>query len=289
MMVIFTFCSRNLIQEDEPSKISNIAIFEVYLKDTSTLNTFSRFLQDTLHLPIEWEAFDLFGDGKVLDISFFLGNTTFELVGLYSGDSSMNDEARFNRILFGTEDIEALSESLTHRGFKHEPPSDFNIFSGGRRFAIGRQTTLDSLSIESNVYFSFWQFLPAGLNFAERPVKAKSVNELYEKLDLDLESNPMGVIELKEVHVSMKREVIAKWDKILGTSKRDSWKLSNGPTISYSQSTGHKGIEWITIKVKDLDLARNFLSSRNLLSTSSGPRISIDPSHVHGLQIYLEE
>ena len=75
------------------------------------------FLGDTLQLPVEWKPFDLFGDGMVYDVAFFLGHTTFEFVALYSGDSSITGDGRFNRILFGTEDIEALSDSLAQAGW----------------------------------------------------------------------------------------------------------------------------------------------------------------------------
>lgn len=286
--LLFVSCTNEIDKKNGHTEVQNIIIFETYLKDTATLNDFSAFLRDTLQLPVEWEPFDLFGDGVVYDIAFFLGNTTFELVALYASDSTMQEKARFNRVIFGTENIEELSTSLTQADVQHEPPADFNIYSGGTRFAMGKQTTLDSLSKASNVFVSFWQYFPDGLNFAERPIKAETVAELYGKLNLSLDPNPMGIIDLKEVQLSLTDEVINEWDKILGYSEKKSWKLSDGPTIFYTQSSLNKGVDGITIRVKDLEKAKDFLSTKNLLSISND-RVFIDQTRVYGLKIFIEE
>jgi hypothetical protein len=287
LSIIFHSCDIKPDKNNVPDLTNNITIFEVYLKDSGTLDDFSLFIKDTLGLPVEWNNFDLFGDGVVYDEAFFLGNTTFELVTLFQGDSTMKEKARFNRIIFGTDDIEALSSTIED-DFQHEIPADFNIVSGGEKISMGKQTTLDSLSKSSNFYVSFWQYFTAGLSFKDRSVNATSVEELYQKLGSMLKSNPLGIIELKEVHLSMTDDVLDQWQKLLGPSTDDHWKLSKGPIISHTIASTGKGIDWISIKVKNLAEARNYLKSKDLLSESNG-KVSINRANDYGLQIFLEE
>ncbi len=285
--MICHFCGCRSDKNNVPSITSNITIFEVYLKDSATLDEFSLFLKDTLQLPVEWNNFDLFGDGLVYDEAFFLGNTTFEIVTLYQGDSTMKERAKFNRIIFGTDDIEALSNTIKE-DFQHEIPADFNIVSGGERISMGKQTTLDSLSKSSNLYVSFWEYLDAGLSFADRTASASTVEELHRKLGSMLEFNPLGIMELKEVHLSMSDDVFDQWQKLLGPSKDNNWQLLKGPKISYNVSSQSGGIEWITVKVKNLSKARDYLVSNSLLSQNNG-MVSINRANDYGLQIFLEE
>jgi hypothetical protein len=287
--ILLIICSCHIRSDNNnvPALTNNITIFEVYLKDSTALDEFSLFLKDTLGFPVEWNNFDLFGDGVVYDEAFFLGNTTLELVTHYQGDSSMKGKARFSRIIFGTDDIEALSRTIED-DFQHEIPGDFNIVSGGKRISIGKQTTLDSLSKISNFSVSFWQYLDAGLAFQDRSVNASSVEELYHKLGSMLESNPLGIIELKEVHLSMTNDVLDQWNKLLGPSMDNHWKLLKGPKISFNVFSQGQGIEWITIKIKDLSKAKEYLLSKNMLSESDG-KVSIKKAKDFGLQIFLEE
>jgi hypothetical protein len=199
----------------------------------------------------------------------------------------MNEKARFNRIIFGTDNIENLSNTI-QKDFQHEIPSEFIIKSGGEEIAMGIQTTLDSLSNSSNFHVSFWQYLPAGLSFQDRSINASSVEELYQKLGSSLDSHPLGIIELKEVHLSMTDDVLGQWEKLLGSSMDNHWKLKEGPKISFNVSSLSQGIDWITIKVKDLSKAKNYLLSKNLLSQSEG-RVSISRANDFGLHIFLEE
>jgi len=287
LSIILHSCDIKPDKNNVPALTTNITIFEVYLKDPVALDDFSILLKDTLGFPIEWNNFDLFGDGVVYDEAFFLGNTTFELVTLYQGDSTMKEKARFNRIIFGTDDIEALSSDI-EGDFQHGILGDFNIVSGGEKISMGKQTTLDSLSKSSNFYVSFWQYLTAGLTFHDRSVNASSVEELYQKLGSKLESNPLGIIELKEVHLSMTDDVLNQWQRLLGSSTDDHWNLSKGPIISHKVAATGKGIDWISIQVKDLTKAKNYLNSKNLLLESNG-KVSINRANDFGLQIFLEE
>lgn len=287
LSIICHSCDNKPDKNNVPTLTTNITIFEVYLKDPVALDDFSIFLKDTLGFPIEWNNFDLFGDGVVYDEAFFLGNTTFELVTLYQGDSTMKEKARFNRIIFGADDIEALSSAIED-DFQHEIPGVFNIVSGGERVSMGKQTTLDSLSKSSKFYVSFWQYLTAGLSFHDRSVNASSVGELHQKLGSMLESNPLGIIELSEVHLSITDDVLDQWHKLLGPSKDDYWKLLKGPLISFSESSQSRGIDWITIKVKNIAKASDYLQSKNLFSETNG-KISINRAKDYGLQIFLEE
>ena len=240
--VLLHSCNKIPEKKNVPAITDNVTIFEIYLRDSDALDELSVFIKDTLGLPVEWNNFDLFGNHIVYDEAFFLGNTTFEIVALYEGDSTLNQPAKFNRIIFGTDDITALSNSIKNE-FQHPEPTNFNIVSGGEEVTMGIQTNLDSLSESSNFYVSFWEYLNTGLSFPDRTVNAASVEELYQKLGSRLATNPLGIIELKEIHLSLSADITDQWHQLLGPSENNTWNLAKGPVISYDMSPVNKGID----------------------------------------------
>ena len=281
-------CSNKKNEEQATSPVEKISIFEIYLKESNQLDELNLFLRDTLELPVEWEPFDFFGDGVVYDAAFYLGNTTLELLALYRGDSTLNEEARYNRILFDSENIENTSSFLEKAGLPHNPAFDFNIVSNNSQVTIGRQINLDSSSKISNVNIAFWEYLPSGFNFTERRIKAELLPELKNKLDSAFKSNPMGIVGLKEVHLSLDKEGIEQWNKLLGQNERNIWELADGLTISINQSSRARGVDWIKIRVKNLSKAKEFLLAKNLL-ISENNQLLIDREKFYGLKIILEE
>ena len=266
----------------------SISIFEIYLQDSVAVDHFSDFLRDTLKLPVEWEPFDFFGDGVVYDAAFYLGNTTLELLAVNPPDTNIKETARYNRILFRSESIDSTSTELNKMDFQHQPPFEFEIASKRAELIIGRQINLDSMSNLSNINIAFWEYRNAGYNFIERTIKGETIEDLKPKLDNLMNSNPMGITGLKEVHLSVKQTVVNEWQKLLGPSKNCKWVLSEGPIISYTLAPGNIGADWVTLSVKDLKTAREFLTEKELLSTQQN-RIAIDSSKIYGLQIYIEE
>ncbi|MFY0689610.1 MAG: hypothetical protein JXQ90_20735 [Cyclobacteriaceae bacterium] len=275
------------LESNVPKLTSNITIFEVYLDNPASLDQLSTFLKDTLGLPTEWNSFDLFGDSIVYDEAFFLGNTTFELVTLYQGDTTMDQLARCNRIIFGVPDIEKLSIAIRD-DFQHAPPSDFNIVSGGKQITMGRQTNLDSLSKASGFYVSFWQYLQEGFSFSDRAVNAVTKEELYEKLGESLASNTIGIKELKEVHLILSQKALGQWHKLLGPSVDNHWKMKNGPIISYDIGSSDMGIQWITLSVEKIEMAKRYLEDMEILSERDG-KVSISRTEDFGLKVFMEE
>ena len=271
------------------SSVSKISIFEIYLKTPKAVDQLHIFLTDTLKLPVEWQPFDIFGDSVVYDAAYYLGNTTLEVLALYQGDAIMTEEARYNRILFKTESIGNTSTSLTNAGIQPTDPFDFNIVSDQTKAMIGKQINLDSLSNWSNINIAFWQYLDAGYRFKERPTTGETFEELKSQLQVALAPNPMGIMELKEVHITVDEKALRNWKKLLGPAEQNQWILSEGPVISYSNSSRSARVDWITIRVKGLETAKKFLAEMNLLSSETDNRISIDKSKVCGLIIYFEE
>ena len=287
LILLVISCSNKKVEEQINSPIKEISIFEIYFAETKQLDNFNLFLQDTLKLPIEWKPFDFFGDGVVYDAAFYLGNTTLELLALYPGDSTMNQEARFNRILFQSKNINNSSSYLKKVDLPFNPAFDFNIVSEKSQLTIGKQINLDSLSNISNVNIAFWEYLPAGFNFSEREFKAESLSELKINLDSAFNLNPLGIIGLKEIRLNLDKNGIDQWHKLLGQSEENAWTLDDGLTISFT-TAAKKGIDWIKIRVKDLSNSKEFLLARNLLTISDN-QISIDRTKIYGLKIYLEE
>lgn len=282
-------CSRNASEELTSQTTSRISIFEVYFRDAKSVDDFSVFLEDTLKLPTEWRPFDLFGNGVVQDAAFYLGNTTLELLALNTSDSTMLGKARFNRILFHSNEIDKTSKLLKKAGLQFNPPFDFKIYSDESELIIGKQINLDSLSKKSNVNISFWQYVDAGYNFSERHISGKSLKELEMKLNPTIEQNPLGIIGLKEVHLSIDKKTIGQWKKLLGNTQKNKWLLKDGPIISYITSEKSFGVEWIAVQVRDLNIAKVFLSKIGISFSTYDERIAIEPSEVYGLTVLLEE
>jgi len=267
---------------------NGISIFEIYLEDSVKVNHFSNFLRDTLKLPVEWEPFDIFGDNVVYDAAFHLGNTTLELLSVNPPIPEIEEEGKYNRILFRSENIDSTSTAIATAGIIHEPPFDFRIISNDSEVIIGKQINLDSMSKGSNVNIAFWQYLNPGYNFADRTIIGKSKERLDAKLNTAMESNPLGIVGLKEVHLTVNESSMKDWRTLFGNDTANKWTLSEGPTISYTVSDRSVGVDWITLAVQDMDVAKEFLSKKNILSIYMD-RVTINPSVVYGLRIYIEE
>lgn len=272
----------------EKSITEGISIFEIYFKDTVAVDQFSNFLRDTLELPVEWEPFDIFGNKVVYDSAFYLGNTTLELLAVNHPDSTIREKARYNRILFHTENIDSISSTVSKAGIGHDPPFHFIITSNNSELIIGKQINLDSISNLTNINIAFWEFVNSGYNFAERTIKGETIKDLKPKLDNAMISNPMGIIGLKEVHLSVKQPAIDEWHKLLGPSKSGKWTLTQGPIISFTPSSENIGVDWITLSVKNMKVAKEFLSQKDLLAIEKN-KVFINPSKIHGLLMYVEE
>jgi len=267
---------------------NGISIFEIYLEDSVKVDHFSNFLRDTLKLPVEWEPYDIFGNNVVYDAAFHLGNTTLELLSVNPPIPEIEEEGKYNRILFRSENIDSTSIAIAKAGITHEPPFDFRIVSNYSDVIIGKQINLDSMSERSNVNIAFWQYLNAGYNFEDRTIKGKSKEKLEAKLNTAMESNPLGIVGLKEVHLTVDESSLKDWRTLFGNDTSNKWSLSDGPTISYALSNKSVGIDWITFGVQDIDEAKEFLSKKNILSMDMD-RVAINPSVVYGLKIYIEE
>ena len=287
-LILCSSCNNTPKTHIERSITESIAILEIYLEDSVAVNQISNLLRDTLELPVEWEPFDLFGNKVVYDAAFYLGNTTLELLAVDPPDSTIREQARFNRILFHSENIDSTSLTLTKTDIAHQTPSDFWIFSNNSNLKIGRQINLDSISILSNINIAFWEYVNSGYNFTERTIKGETFEDLGPKLNDVMISNPIGIIGLKEVHLTINQSAIDQWHKLLGPSKSNTWTLSEGPIISFTPSINNIGVDWITLSVRNLKVAKKLLSQKDLLATEKN-KVFINPSKLYGLQIYIEE
>ena len=282
-------CKNNVTQESFTKTAERISIFEVYFKQPEAVDAFGGFLRDTLQLPVEWEPFDIFGNGLVYDAAYYLGNTTLELLSLSAGDSILDVPARFNRVLFDSKNIEETSQFLQRKGLEHNPPFDFIISSAESELQIGRQINLDSLSEHSNVFIAFWQYENAGFNFSERSYSANNSQKLNEKLDEAFEMNPLGIMGLKEIHLTITKTAQEQWIELLGEPQQRMWNLKEGPSISYELNEKSIGLDWISLKVRELNGAKEFLIDKQISYTLLENGIQLDRSIVYGLSILLEE
>jgi hypothetical protein len=288
-ILILNCCKNKKTQETFTDAAERISIFEVYFKQPESVAQFGTFLRDTLMLPVEWEPFDFFGNGVVYDAAYYFGNTTLELLALSAGDSTMNKSARFNRVLFESQNIEKNAEFLNAKGIQHTVPFDFNIISSGSELQIGKQINLDSLSVLSNINVAFWQYENSGFNFNERSISASDEDQLIKKLENSFKSNPLGIVGLKEVHVTIDELAEEKWLKLLGETDQERWKLLNGPSISYDLDDQSLGLDWISIQVKELDKAKNFLTKYQIGFKQLEGAIELDRAEFYELNILLEE
>lgn len=288
--IISSFFSCNQPAKENPktSITKGIDIFEIYLEDSAKVNHLSNFLRDTLKLPVEWEPFDIFGNDVVYDAAFYLGNTTLELLSVNPPINDIKEEAKYNRILFRSESIDSTSMAIMANGIEHGTPFEFKIISANSQVTIGKQINLDPMSKRSNINVAFWQYLNSGYNFADRTIKGKTSQELKINLNTAMKTNPLGIVGLKEVHLSIDRSAIEDWRTLFGNNTTNKWVLSDGPDISYTLSPENIGLDWIVLAVQDLEEAKKFLDQRNILLCDN-QRVAINPSKIYGLRIYVEE
>jgi len=281
-------CNNVTDNNNKKTITKSISIFEIYVEDSIKLDRFTTLLRDTLKLPVEWEPFDFFGNGVVKDAAFYIRNTTLELLSVNPPDTTIRVPARYNRILFESKNIDSTYHRLTKKGVKNLSAFNFNIVSNNSELMIGRQINLNTLSSSSNINIAFWEYINDGYSFEERTIKGNTIDELRPKLNKALLTNPMGIVELKEVHLTLTQKVINEWNNLIGTNNSNRWILEKGPIISFTSATNNIGADWITIKVKNIKVAKNYLALHNLLATKND-KILIEPSKIYGLKIYFEE
>lgn len=291
LIIIFFLnsCTDRPTEANFTTTSERISIFELYFKEPKSVDEFGVFLRDTLKLPVEWEPFDIFGNGVVYDAAYYFGNTTIELLALNQVDSTMSEPARFNRVLFESTDIGRNDEFLIKQGLQHSNPFKFNIFSDSSELQIGSQINLDSLSLLSNVNVAFWQYENSGFNFSERTISGTDELDLNQKLNEAFDSNPLGIIGLKEVHLTISESAKEDWTKLLGEPTDQQWRLKQNPTIEYDISEQSSGLDRMTIQVKDIKSAMNFLKRNSIFFQQTDSRIELDRSRFYGLNIWIEE
>ena len=94
---------------------------------------------------------------------------------------------------------------------------------------------------------------------------------------------------MKEVHVTIDELAEKKWLKLLGETNQERWNLLKGPSISYDLDELSLGLDWISIQVKELGQAKNFLTKYQIAFKQLKGAIKLDRGEFYGLNILLEE
>jgi hypothetical protein len=238
------------------------------------------FLTEDLNLPAAWP---LAGSKAYISGGVGAGNVNLEIFQYTDGRGSLGKtQARYTGLAFEPYPLSNALTELQTSGIPFAPPEQqHSILPDGSRGVSLTRVTLPSFS---NAIFSvfLYEYSPA---FLRVDVRRK---QLGNRLTLN-DGGPLGLQSVREIVLATEsaKNKQSAWSLLLGkTYSAGVWHVGAGPAIRLVESEGSDRIQAIVLEVKSLDKAKDFLRTKNLLSSDGS---SLNPVKVQQLRINLIE
>jgi hypothetical protein len=238
------------------------------------------FLTEELKLPVAWafREYEGFASGGV-----FFGNVNLE--ALVMSQDKLSTPSKIAGIAFEpSQPTEKVVEELRRRQITFDEPRTYEFGPEKSKIKMWTTTILNDFLPGSVVFIC--EYHPG---FFNPPAWRKS---LQKKLK-EIKGGPLGieyVIEL-ELRFKDKEKALQKWQKLLSPhlfSSDNCFVIGDGPKLSMMQSDKNY-IHSIKIKVKSLDIAREFLSSQGLLGQDNRHSIQLNANKTFGILFEIME
>jgi hypothetical protein len=251
-------------------------IDHILLAPDNPRGLFDFFTQD-LKLPVAWpfREFGSFVSGGV-----FAGNVNLE-AAVFSGDSVHPQSKIVGMAFEPLGSTEEIIKELDRRRIAHLDPQPFEMGPEGNKMKLWTNTILKDMLPGSFIFFCEYHIYEIH-NTDPSAVR----NQLKEAL-IKIDGGPLGIEYISEVKIKVK-----EWDKALESwgnflepcegFKNGCFDLGKGPKIRFLQ-TDTDCIDSLTIKVKSLKKAHDFLSSKEMVGTKDEQRIITDPNKTFGI------
>jgi hypothetical protein len=232
------------------------------------------FLTQELKLPTAWafREYEGFASGGI-----FFGNVNLE--ALVMNLDNLSTPSKIAGMAFEpAEPTAEVVEELKRRQIAHDEPRTYEFGPEQSKIKMWTTTILKDFLPGSVVFIC--EYHPGLFN----PPAWR--NTLQKKLK-EIKGGPLGieyVIEL-ELRVKNKEKALQKWQNLLNPhffSPDDCFAVGDGPRLCMVESDKDY-IHSIKIKVKSLDNAREFLSSRGLLGQDNKFSVILNTNKTFGI------
>ncbi len=238
------------------------------------------FLTQELKLPVAWafREYKGFASGGV-----FFGNVNLE--ALVMNQNNLSTPSKIAGIAFEpSQPTEKVVEELKRRKIVYDEPRTYEFGPEQSKIKMWTNTILNDFLPGSVVFIC--EYHPGLFN------PPAWMNTLHKKLK-EIKGGPLGIETVKEIELRVKdkEKALKKWQKLLSPhkfSKDDCFAIGNGPQLSLIQSDKDY-IHSLKIKVKSLDIAREFLSSRGLLGQDNKYSIQLNTNKTFGILFEIVE
>ena len=248
-----------------------------FYAETGAMDALLGFLKRDLGLPEAWSDQDY---GSFATGAVSLGNVSFEVVRFGPADGS--DPVRFAGIALEPEgDTQSLVEWLARRGIDHGTPQTFPAEGP----AFFENTALPGLIPESADVFV--------CDYKDRQMILESQAENRAALG-ERNGGPLGLLGVKELLVESTdlSKSLEAWSALVPSARAAGEEIlvefDYGPRIRI-QSGESDRFAGISLLVRSLDDAGDFLESRGLIGPAILGGLSIAPGAVGGLHIVIVE
>jgi hypothetical protein len=238
------------------------------------------FLTQELKLPTAWafREYEGFASGGI-----FFGNVNLE--ALVMNQDNLSSLSKIAGLAFEpAEPTTEVVEELKRRQIAHDEPRTYEFGPDQSKIKMWTTTILKDFLPGSVVFIC--EYHPGLFN---PPAWRKS---LQRKLK-EIKGGPLGIEYVKklELRIKDKEKALKKWQNLLSPysfSPDGCFGIGDGPRLCMVESDKDY-IHSIKIKVKSLDNAREFLSSRGLLGQDKEFSIILNPDKTYGILFEILE
>jgi hypothetical protein len=262
---------------EEPSVVKRIDHILLTPEDPRGLYD---FMTQELKMPVAWSfrEYEGFASGGV-----FFGNVNLE--ALVMNRDSLSTPSMIAGIAFEPAGpTDEVVEEIKRRQIAHDKPRTYEFGPEQSKIKMWTTTILTDFLPGSVVFIC--EYHPGIFN---PPAWRKSL----QKQLLEIKGGPLGIEYVKEVELRVKdrEKALQKWKNLLkphSYSPDGCFNIGNGPRL-YMVESDKDYIHSIKIKVKSLDDAREFLSSRGLMGQDKKDSITLNPEKTFGVLFEILE
>jgi hypothetical protein len=238
------------------------------------------FLTQELKMPIAWafREYEGFASGGV-----FFGNVNLE--ALVMNRDNLSTPSKIAGIAFEPAGpTNEVVEEIKRRQIVYDEPRTYEFGPEQSKIKMWTTTILSDFLPGSVVFIC--EYHPGIFN----PPAWR--NTLQKKLE-EIKGGPLGIEYVKEVELRVKdkEKALQKWQNLFSPyllSPDGCFAVGDGPRLCMVESD-KDSIHSMKIKVRSLDKAREFLSSRGLLGQDKKVSINLNPKKTFGILFEILE
>jgi hypothetical protein len=235
------------------------------------------FFAQELKLPVAWpfREYGQFASGGV-----FAGNVNLE-AAVFSG-GSVNSPTKIVGIAFEPSgSTEEVVRELDRRQIAHLEPQSFEMGPEGNKMRMWTNTILEEMLPGSFIFICEYQIYK--IHKTDPSAVRNQLREALKKID----GGPLGIEYVSEVKIKVKErdKGLERWKTFFEPYERfqdGCFDLGKGPKIRFFEADANC-IDSLRIKVKSLEKASGFLSSKGMVGKKNEQMVITDPQKTFGI------